>query len=129
MCEVDYADFDGTCSVWTETPRRARKSHGCAGCGAKIEPGEHYLVHFSLYDGEINESSNLCFICWAVRERFSEAHGGFCFAPSALEEYLVGCVRDDGKAEAREWRDMLAALKRRERRAHSASPRRAHRLG
>ncbi len=49
MCEID---FDGTCSVWRENTRKARKEHRCSCCGGTIRVGKTYLDHFSVYEGD-----------------------------------------------------------------------------
>lgn len=106
------------CAVWQEFPRRARKPHACGPCDSIIPPGDYYLVHFSIFDGEVT-SEKVCFACWWAREDFCRAHGdGQLFQPSGLISALQDCVGENDDPEDR-WRPVLAAILRR----HRVAPR------
>jgi hypothetical protein len=104
MCDVP--DGDG-CDLWHEKARVARKAHECSACGSVIRPGDVYLVHFSLYEGDTN-NEKCCFACWWAREQFEEAHE--CgIAPSALIDFLRECVvENDNRRDP--WRAVLAPV-------------------
>jgi hypothetical protein len=122
MCSIDLEP----CDLWRETPRIARKPHHCSACGAAINPGDAYLDHFSLFEGETS-SEAACYACWLAREEFADAHGQK-FTPSALEGMLSECYSDlpKDRAFAQErryavrWAKSLRALKTRSRRALAA---------
>ena len=59
MCDLDLEP----CEIWNEKKRKAQKSHECDCCGRMIRPGEIYLVHFSVYDGDTT-SEKVCAECW-----------------------------------------------------------------
>lgn len=104
MCSIDL----DPCSVWRETPRVARKPHLCDGCGQEIRPGDAYLVHFDIFEGEAN-NERACFVCWWVRQVFADAHGQ-SFAPSGLWTQLDECIQGE---RDNEWRESLAVVLRR----------------
>jgi hypothetical protein len=103
MCVIDLEP----CSVWRETPRKAKKSYKCSGCGITIQPGEAYLENFSVFEGEAS-TEKACFGCWAAKQQFAEAHGQD-FAPSHLIEFLQDCIGENDDEED-VWRPVLAAV-------------------
>lgn len=107
MCDIDLEP----CTVWRETPRKARKERECGCCGTPIRPGDPYLSHFSIYDGEAT-SDSVCFACWWIRESFAQSHGQ-SMQPDALEETLRSCIDEDGRES--DWRPEMASLLKRER--------------
>lgn len=108
MCDID---FDGYCDVWQERPRKARKQHKCNTCGRQIAPGETYVAHFSIFEGETN-NEKICAECEADRSEFTEAH--HCqISPSGWIDYLIDC--HVGGDEGEKWKPMIARY--RERRA------------
>ncbi len=109
MC--DFGDLD-PCVIWEEAPAIARKWHRCDGCASLIAPGDAYLRHASLYDGNWTREAE-CFACWWIREDFGEAHR-MRPLPSQLSYDLVECGADQPDSE---WRPHLASFRRRNRRA------------
>lgn len=114
MCSIDL----DRCEVWSETPRKARKPHGCNGCGIVIVPGQPYLVHFNIYDGDPTREA-MCFACWCAREQFADAHGQ-SIAPSILIEMLRECIGENDDEED-VWRPVLASVLSRYRVARRAA--------
>lgn len=104
MCSLDLEP----CSVWRERVHVARKVRNCNSCGQVIRPGDPYLSHFDVFEGEANHEA-ACFVCWGVRQQFADAHGQ-SFAPSMLDDQLWACIDGDGESE---WRDSLAIVLRR----------------
>lgn len=107
MCGLDL----DPCTLWEEKPVTARAWHLCDGCGCLIEPGQPYLRHANLFEGEFSREA-MCFACWFIREEFAEAHHQ-TFAPSALYDTLLDCGAGDPDSE---WRTHLAVMMRRVRR-------------
>lgn len=118
MC--DLGDLE-PCPVWNEwvrimsTATFKGQPHECDGCGAIIARGDAYLGHSSFWDGRW-AGERMCFACWWTREVFGDAHSGNC-VPSALWEQLQECIGENDDDED-EWRDHLAAMKKR----HRSSP-------
>lgn len=112
MCSFGELD---PCSVWRETPHIARKEHHCGGCGGRIRPGEAYLSHFSIFEGDAT-SQACCFPCWVAREDFSREHDGNYFVPGMLAEVLGECVAEGDEGSQR-WQNHLDALRERRRAA------------
>ena len=116
MC--DLYDLE-PCTVWRETPRTARKQHRCDGCGAFIRPGEVYLAHFNVFEGEAS-NEKACFACWWALEDFGNHHGQR-MAPANLSWMLSDCYGGEGRGywtdEDRLWRRYHAALLKRTRAA------------
>lgn len=106
MCSIDLEE----CEVWSEKERRARKQHECSSCGAPIKSGSIYLVHFSIFAGNIT-SENMCKPCVTVRRRFAEEHGQ-SFTPGSLFEILEECV-SEWDADSWRWRVALNRLRKR----------------
>ena len=62
MCDL----ADGTCDIWNETVRTARKAHRCFGCKAEtIRPGDRYVETRTLFDGSW-EGWKHCMRCHAM---------------------------------------------------------------
>jgi hypothetical protein len=94
MCEIEY---DGeTCTVWNETYHKARKAHRCDSCFLQIVPGERYMAHFSVYDGEGNYEK-ACAKCSEAMGRFAEEHGSV--QPYSFWELLMECVASSSDSE------------------------------
>jgi hypothetical protein len=106
MCSLDLEP----CTVWRNTPRKARKPHVCVCCGAGIAPGTHYLDHFNVFDGN-SSSESLCGFCWFIWQQFGDAHD-MQPTPGALYEQLQDCIGENDDDED-EWRPLFAAIKRR----------------
>lgn len=110
MCAID---FDEYCSVWIDECRTARTPKTCRVCGMQIQPGDPYLHHRSLFDGEWTTEA-ACAPCTLVRNDFCDAHG-VGLVPSGLFEFLRDCVVDGDEDSV--WRNHLAFIMRRQRRA------------
>lgn len=116
MCQIDNGDGD-ICGVWRETWRRAAKAHRCSCCAARIEAGELYLQHFSVYDGDASPG-RLCCACYTARQEFSVEHGT-TLHPTMFLEILRDCegeeatVDDDGITAPGRWASMLEAIRAR----------------
>lgn len=107
MCVLDLEP----CDVWEESVHLARKEHVCSSCCLPIRPGDAYLSHFQVFEGEPFREK-MCFVCWLAREEFAESHGVRCL-PSALDDLVRSCI-DDGLAKAgNPWRPVLAVILRR----------------
>lgn len=104
MCDIDDLE---PCSVWRETPRTARKARECDGCGAEIRPGEPYLDHFHVHDGNPGREA-CCYSCWLARRQFSEEHGAGR-TPSGLIDELRECIGANDDPEDI-WRPVLASV-------------------
>lgn len=104
MCAIDL----DPCDVWQETPRKARKEHVCTSCDGKIQTGERYLVHFSIFDGSICHGK-LCSACEAARAEFTDEHDGMLPQPDYFPQLLSDCVAD-GDEGSKKWAKMLVAL-------------------
>jgi hypothetical protein len=104
MCFIDLEP----CDVWRETRRRAVKEHLCSCCRRAIPPGEDYLVHFSLFDGDTH-SAKCCAECERDRQEFARAHQGTLCAPDYLPDLIAECISEEPETEAM-WRPMLARI-------------------
>jgi hypothetical protein len=109
MCEI--GDDDGYASVWSEKQRRARKQHRCTSCGGSIRPGDLYLNHFSIFEGDAT-SARLCAACDGSRDEFSHAHEGTLLHPETLLDSLVECVEQEPEM-APKWQPMIDAIRQR----------------
>lgn len=117
MCSIDTGDY---CSIWSETGRIARKEYRCGCCLKTIRPGEAYLVHFHVFEGDAH-SEKACFRCWLAREEFAAAPGHMSIPPSSLPDYLNECIGEDPYDPGiRRWRRMLRDIERRAKRAREA---------
>ena len=111
MCYIELE----TCEVWSETERKARKAHTCSCCRGPIAPGERYVVHFSVLDGDAT-SEKSCLACHAARMEFGDAHESApqpSYFPTLLRECIVS---GEGDSEAK-WRPVLEAIEARRPRA------------
>lgn len=106
MCVVDLEP----CSVWRETPHKARKVHRCDCCETPIVVGEYYLSHFSIFEGDTVYQS-MCFACWLAREQFADAHYGLKSNPGFFPEMLRECIDDSESSSL--WRELLEQIRRR----------------
>jgi hypothetical protein len=102
MCVID---FDEYCTVWQENTRKARKAHKCSCCRRQIEPGETYLTHFSIFDGNCN-SEKCCSDCEKDREEFAAAHGGVLTNPGSFVQTLWDCMSEGDDEDEARWRPM-----------------------
>lgn len=103
MCTVELE----TCDLWSETTRRARKAHRCSCCRQAIQSGQTYLVHFSVFEGEIT-AEKMCGRCEAFRAEFAAAHGDELIpTPSYFPQMLADCIADGERAR---WEPMLTAI-------------------
>lgn len=109
MCFVDLEP----CEVWEERHRKARKVHRCSCCGRAISPGERYLVHFSVFQGDPT-SEKCCAACEADRQKFADAHGGTLCTPGWLPNMLRSCIGEDPDSEET-WAPMLKSIRSRAR--------------
>ena len=105
MCVIEDGD---RCSVWNETTVKARKRHKCDCCKGFIEPGQTYLKHFSVFEGDATYEK-MCGQCEVDRKAFCDAHGGSLWLPSAMRETIRECVGQDAESKA-EWGPLLAQL-------------------
>lgn len=106
MCQIEDGDrFD----VFTETLRKARKTHKCDCCKGNIAIGARYLVHFSVYEGEPS-SQKMCAPCNSDRHKFADAHGGSLAQPLYFPEMLDECILDGDKESEQMWKPMLEAI-------------------
>ena len=90
MCVVDTGD---RCSVWAESRPKARKRHICDSCRRVIEPGETYLVVFSVFEG-VATNSKACPGCEAIIGRFADGHDGIRFSPHDIGFMIGECLAD-----------------------------------
>lgn len=58
MCDIS----DGTCPVWRNEKRKARKDHTCVACGEVIRRGDTYEKHVNIFDGCVTDI-NRCLRC------------------------------------------------------------------
>lgn len=105
MCSInlEYAD------VWSEIERKASTPKQCVVCLTTIQPGHHYVKHFSKFDGSIT-SNAVCKLCEADREIFAKAHHNMLPNPANFFELLKECVSDEDDDE---WQPMLDRIKKR----------------
>lgn len=102
MCDIRDIEY---AELWNETSHKARKAYRCNSCGIAIKPGEKYVKHFSLQDGEVC-SEKACFACGETREKFLDAHGAI-YPPSHTADLLNDCIQGDHSSE---WRSDYAKL-------------------
>lgn len=100
----------GSCAVWVNTFRTARKRHECDACAATIEPRSPYLEHFHIFEGR-PEKEKICAPCTLVWHEFSDAHE-MSPTPGSLLGTLKECVCENDDDED-QWRPMLAGLLKR----------------
>lgn len=104
MC---YIDLD-VAEVWSETKRRARKEHKCSCCRRAIQPGESYLVHFSILDG-YKTTGKCCAECERDRKEFGKTHEGQVPSSGFFREVLDECICD-GDPEDQRWLPMARRI-------------------
>lgn len=101
------------CDVWNEYFPRARKDHGCDGCGGAIHRRDLYLSHRSLFEGYWS-SGKLCLACWYAREEFVGEHRGSLIpAPAALSDVIQDCISDGDEDSELRWGPMLEGMRAR----------------
>lgn len=105
MCSIDLE----YCEVWSETKRKARKGHACSCCRGAIQPGEAYIVHFSIFEGD-RTSGKLCGPCEVARKEFSDAHDSGTPTPQYFPKLLLECIHDGDEESDARWRPMLDAI-------------------
>jgi hypothetical protein len=105
---VCYIELE-PCEVWDETKRRARKAHRCSCCKGPIAPGEIYLVHFSVMDGEVT-SEKCCARCEEARGEFRDAHESMTPTPGYFPFLLADCIAEGDEESETKWRPMLVAI-------------------
>ncbi len=108
MCELDLE----TCEVWREERRKARKAHRCSTCRADIRPGDVYVNHFSVFEGDATTEA-MCLPCEDIAIRFAEHHGTRT-PPGSMLETLQDCFGQEGREywtdEDRGWRRDVASI-------------------
>ena len=105
MCDINL----DPCDVWRESHRKARKEHVCSCCRRAIRPGETYLVHFSVFEGDAR-TQKCCAECDRDRDVFAEAHGGTLSEPSYFGVLLGECIGEGDDNDER-WRPMLSRIR------------------
>lgn len=108
MCEFDYYDRP---EIWNQKLVKARKPHKCNCCGVNISPGEIYLKHFSVFDGQAY-AEKMCDPCHTLMCEFSEAHEGFTWCPSDFPYSLNECISENDDDSPR-WKEMLKEITQR----------------
>lgn len=143
MCTIDFDDDDSTIVVWRDHKTTSRRDHRCMVCSMVIVRGTEHTYFFArwtfsatLYSSrsQQQEAAHICNACDEIRERFGKSHG-VSLSPSMLDEKLYECIGQDSKPdgalladddyklwldvkdESREWREDLAAINRRYRKA------------
>lgn len=94
MCEINLEP----CDVFQDTHRRARKPHVCDCCGGAIDPGEVYIAHFSVMDGDIT-AEKMCALCDLAAADFQQEHKTRS-NPSYMRELLEECLVDETGQES-----------------------------
>jgi hypothetical protein len=105
VCDISLEQ----CELWSETKRKARKEHQCSCCRRVIRPGEEYLVHFSVLQGDPN-SAKCCAECVRDRLTFADAHGGTLCTPGYLPHMLRECISEEPET-ADQWGPMLERMR------------------
>lgn len=119
MCDIDLEP----CTAFSERNRKARKAHTCSCCKGIILPGQTYLVHFSIYDGNI-ASDKMCGLCEVARKEFSDAHYSGLPQPAYFPELLSRCISDGDEESDAKWRPMLDAIEARGKAARALTDKR-----
>lgn len=107
MCYIELEP----CQVWSEHERKARKAHTCSCCRGPIAPGERYLVHFSVLDGDTT-SEKCCLACNAARLEFGNAHDSIP-TPQYFPVLLADCIAEGDEESETRWKPMLQAIEAR----------------
>lgn len=100
MCRV--ADWD-PCEVYTETWRKARKTHCCYECGYTIGAGEKYVVVFTIFEGEPG-SYKVCWFCHTMSKALTAAQRFHC---GESWGFLLGALWDEVREFYDEHKDEL----------------------
>ncbi len=108
MCSIDL----DPCEAWSETWRKARKTHECDSCSAVIQTSEKYIAHFSKFEGTCSYEK-ICAACDLSRVEFADHHGTGKPAPSYFHIILRECISDGDEDSDQKWAPMLAALQKR----------------
>ena len=120
MCDVEFDTYWSTCS---ERKVTARKMHVCDCCHGVIRPGEIYVKHFSVTEGDVT-SEKTCSACWDMTAAFAADHGTHS-NPSSMPALLDTCIeteRDEGNdAMADKWQAAVDAMRDR-RTIHEQAP-------
>lgn len=112
MCDLSMSE--GNLLFWDDRlVRSARKEHRCDGCLTRIPPRQSYSYFRAISEERDFIHERMCADCWFVRTAFGESHDWWP-TPSYLASILRDCIIGD---EASAWRDALAGLIRRRRRA------------
>ena len=107
MCVIDVDEY---CEVWEESIVKARKPHRCSCCRAEIRPGEKYLKHWSIFQGD-PQPGTLCLACNSDREIFAAAHQGVMAHPWGFDEMLCNCIADGDEESEKQWKPMLERIR------------------
>lgn len=112
MCTFEV---DEVCQVYITRWRTARKRNTCDSCSAAIVRGAQYEAHSGVFEGDPFRYS-VCFGCAFDLKAFGEApgHRG-CPTPDWFADALRDCIDWNGKADSKQWRDVLAAMAKRRR--------------
>lgn len=86
MCMIDDGEF---VTLLSERTRKARKQQKCRECFRFIEPGEFYIEHNYVFDGEF-KSHKMCAHCDVARRWLNDECGG----------YLYGGIEEDIREHA-----------------------------
>ena len=105
MCHIELE----TCELWHEHKRKARKQHQCSCCKRTIEPGESYLVHFSMLDSVMNWAK-CCSDCERDRAEFAKAHDHLLCTPDFFEDLLLECIGESEEEDRARWRPILQRI-------------------
>lgn len=113
MCDIELEP----CEIFQETQVKARKQHVCSCCGGLIKPGETYVKHFSLMDGDVT-SEKSCAACVALAAEFKKVHGTYS-NPSFMPELLQDCIESEeyegNTAMVEKWTKEIEAMDQRKR--------------
>lgn len=81
-------------TVYRDTIRTARKAHRCDCCPATIQPGEKYVSHFSITDGDAY-SAKRCLPCQdVVRAIFDANDSDFLLYDAEMHEDVCSLESD-----------------------------------
>ena len=120
MCELHLDDSE-PCTIWRENRHKARKVHKCDSCYRQIMPGQEYLYHFNVFDGDAT-TEHICAECANNRQEFADEHGGYLVPATQLSYYLQECISDEPESAER-WQPMIDRIKASREAARCDSPR------
>lgn len=106
MCMIESKNY---ADIWREKVVTARMVHFCNCCIARISPGEKYMTHFSLHEGDCGTGC-LCIECKSDREVFAAAHNGFVHAPRDFFGAVYDCVADGDEESELKWKPMIERI-------------------